>query len=36
MQSTDSIETYVYGTNKNLVSKKEKIKWNNIMKQCRK
>ena len=36
MQSTDSIETYVYGTSKNLVSKKEKIKWNNIMKQCRK
>ena len=33
MQSTDSIETYAYGTSKDLVSEKEEIKYNNILKQ---
>ena len=33
MQSIDSIETYVYGMNKDLVCKKEEIKCNNIIKQ---
>ena len=33
MQSIDSIETYTYGTNKDLVSEKEEIKCNNIIKQ---
>ena len=33
MQSIDSVETYVYGMNKDLVSKKEEIKCNNIIKQ---
>ena len=33
MQSTDSIETYAYGTSKDLVRKKEKIKCNNIIKK---
>ena len=32
MQSIDFIERYAYGTNKDLVSKKEDIKCNNIMK----
>ena len=32
MKSTDSIETYTYGTNKDLLSKKEEIKSNNITK----
>ena len=32
MQSFDFIERYAYGTNKDLVSKKEDIKCNNIMK----
>ena len=31
MQSIDLIETYEYGTNKNLVSEKEKIKRSNII-----
>ena len=31
MQPTDSIETYSYGMNKNLVCKKEEIKCNNII-----
>ena len=30
MQSIDSIETYAYGTRKDLVSDKEEIKCNNI------
>ena len=30
MQSMDSIETYAYVTNKDLVSEKEEIKCNNI------
>ena len=30
MQSIDLIETYVYGTNKDLVIDKEEIKCNNI------
>ena len=33
MQSIDSIESYAYGTSKDLVSEKEKIKCNNIMKR---
>ena len=33
MQSLDSIETYAYGTSKDLVSEKEDIKCNNIIKQ---
>ena len=32
MQPFDSIETYVYGTSKDLVSKKEDIKRCNIIK----
>ena len=36
MQSIDSIETYAYGTSKDLVSKKEDIKCNNIIKQYKK
>ena len=33
MQPLDSIETYAYGTNKDLVSEKGEIKCNNIIKQ---
>ena len=33
MQSIDSIETYAYGTSKDLVSEKEENKCKNIMKQ---
>ena len=33
MQSIDSIETYACGTSKGLVSEKEKIKCDNIIKQ---
>ena len=33
IQSINSIETYAYGMNKDLVYKKEEIKCNNIMKQ---
>ena len=33
MQSTHSIETYAYGTSRILVSEKEEIKCNNIMKR---
>ena len=36
MQSTDSIETYPYGTSKDLVSDKEEIKCNNITKRYKK
>ena len=41
MQSTDPIETYVYGTyvhayRKDLVSEKEKIRFNNISKRDKK
>ena len=32
MQSFDSIETYAYGTSKDLVSEKEDIKCNNVIK----
>ena len=32
IQSIDSIETYAYGTNKDLICKKDKIKRNNIIK----
>ena len=33
LQTIDSIETYAYGTSKDLVCKKEKIKFKNIIKQ---
>ena len=33
MQSIGSIETYAYGTSKDLVSEKEQIKCNNIIKR---
>ena len=33
MQSIDSIETYVYGKDKDLVSKREEIKCKNMIKQ---
>ena len=33
MQSIDLIETYTYGTSKNLVSEKKEIKCNNIIKR---
>ena len=33
MQSVDSIETYAYGTSKELIRKKEKIKSNNMLKK---
>ena len=33
MQSVESTETYSYGTSKDLVSEKEVIKWNNIIKR---
>ena len=33
MQSIDSIETYAYGTSKDLVTEKEEIKCNNIIKR---
>ena len=36
MQSFDSIETYAYGMNKDLVSEKEEIKCNNTVKQYKK
>ena len=36
LQSIDSIETYAYGTSKNLVSEKEEIKCNDIIKQNKK
>ena len=32
MQSINSIETYTYGTRKDLISEKEEIKCNNIIK----
>ena len=35
MQLTGSIETHVYGTSKDLVSEKEEIKCNNVIKQCK-
>ena len=36
MQSIDSIETYAYGMKKDIVSKKEEIKCNNIIKNLKK
>ena len=33
MQSIDSIDTYAYGMSKDLVSEKEEIKSNNIIKR---
>ena len=35
MQSVDSIETYAYGTSKELIRKKEKIKSNNMLKNTK-
>ena len=35
IQSTDLIEPYAYGMSKDLVSEKEEIKCNNIIKQYR-
>ena len=35
MQSIGSIETYTHGTSKYLVSEKEEIKCNNIIKRCK-
>ena len=36
MQSIDSMETCVYGTSKDLISEKEEIKCNNILKRYKK
>ena len=36
MQSAESIETYVYGTNKDVVIEKEEIKCNNVTKRYKK
>ena len=36
MQSIDSIKPYPYGTSKNLICKKEKIKRNNVINQYKK
>ena len=36
MQSIDLVETYAYGTRKDLVSDKEDIKCSNIRKRCKK
>ena len=36
MQSIDWIETYAYGASKDLVSDKEEIKCNNIIKRYKK
>ena len=36
MQSIDSIETYACGTSKDLASDKEEIKFNDIIKRCKK
>ena len=36
MQPINSIETYAYGTSKNLVSEKEEIKCNSIIKRYKK
>ena len=36
MQSIDSIETYTYGTSKDLVSEREEIKCNDIIKRYKK
>ena len=36
MHSVGSIETYAYGTSKDLVVKKEEIKCSNIIKWCKK
>ena len=33
MQSIDSIEKYLYGTSKDVVSEKEKVKCNSMMKR---
>ena len=35
MQLVYSIETYIYGTSKDLVSEREEIKFNNIIKSTK-
>ena len=35
MQWIDSIETYAYGSSKDLLIKKEEIKCNNLIKRCK-
>ena len=35
IQSTDSIETYAYGTSKDPISEREEIKCSNIIKQSK-
>ena len=36
MESIDSIETYAYGTSKDLASEKEEIKCNNVIERYKK
>ena len=36
MESIDSVEKYAYGTSKDLISQKEEIKCNNIIKRYKK
>ena len=36
IQSIDSVKAHAYGTRKDLICKKEKTKFNNIIKQCKK
>ena len=36
MESIDSVEKYAYGTSKDLLSQKEEIKCNNIIKRYKK
>ena len=35
IKSIDLVETYVYGTKKDLIGKKREIIYNNIIKQCK-
>ena len=36
MQSIDLIETYAYGTSKDLVNEKQEIKYSNVIKRYKK
>ena len=36
IQSIDSVETYAFGTSKDLLCKREKTKYNNTIKKCKK
>ena len=36
MQLIDLTETHLYGTSRDLISEKEEIKWNNVIKQHKK